>query len=537
MALRYFLALCVFTCALFSLSAQSEVDDFFKKDQIHNIRIQIDAHDWNDALDSLKFYGDEYTRASVSINGKTIDGAGVRFRGNSSYQSMGKKNSLNIKLNFSDKESNYNGLKKIKLSNIFNDPSFVRETFGYNLAAKYMIAPRANYARVYVNGQFYGLFANLESVDKDFLKRHFGESKGAFIKASPDLEAHRPANCLKDIFSNLEYEEKGDRCYELNYEFKSDSALAPLMELTRVLKTATTPEEIEAVLDVDQTLWMHAYNNVLVNLSSYSGRYAHNYYLYQKKNGQFVPIIWDLNMLFGSFKAVDGGPSLHKPQLQRIDPFLHSNNSERPLIKALMKHKEFRQRYIHYVRTFLYDEFKSGNYLSEIKETQRKISNDVMRDKNAFYNYSKFKQSLQTKYKDAEDINSIYGIEDFMEGRVEFLKKERGILKLAPEIENLTTIPEERFSKMFLVKVKASRKARKVSLAYRFDDSEPYKIATLYDNGRHDDGGKKDGIFAAKIKQEGLTMQYYFIAENDGATSVIPSAYHSDPLTIEFDNE
>ena len=40
------------------------------------------------------------------------------------------------------------------------------------------------------------------------------------------------------------------------------------------------PPVAEKVLDVDRALWMLAFNNVLVNLDSYSGAFRQNYYLY-----------------------------------------------------------------------------------------------------------------------------------------------------------------------------------------------------------------------------------------------------------------
>jgi len=48
------------------------------------------------------------------------------------------------------------------------------------------------------------------------------------------------------------------------------------------------PGNIETVLNVDRTLWMHAFNYVLINFDSYIG-YAQNYYIYEDINGRFNP--------------------------------------------------------------------------------------------------------------------------------------------------------------------------------------------------------------------------------------------------------
>jgi len=45
---------------------------------------------------------------------------------------------------------------------------------------------------------------------------------------------------------------------------------------------------IDQILDVDRALWMLAFNNVLVNLDSYIGGFAQNYYLYRDDYGRFA---------------------------------------------------------------------------------------------------------------------------------------------------------------------------------------------------------------------------------------------------------
>ena len=81
-----------------------------------------------------------------------------------------------------------------------------------------------------------------------------------------------------------------------------------LQELTKVLNT--DPGKIDRILDVDNALWMLALNNVMVNLSSYSGNHSINYYLYKDGNGRFQVVPWDLNLAFGSYKNTGSGSDL-----------------------------------------------------------------------------------------------------------------------------------------------------------------------------------------------------------------------------------
>jgi spore coat protein CotH len=38
-------------------------------------------------------------------------------------------------------------------------------------------------------------------------------------------------------------------------------------------------------------LWMLAFNNVFVNLDSYTGGFSQNYYLYKDENRRFNPVV------------------------------------------------------------------------------------------------------------------------------------------------------------------------------------------------------------------------------------------------------
>ena len=100
-------------------------------------------------------------------------------------------------------------------------------------------------------------------------------------------------------------------------------------------------DSVNKVLNVDRTLWMHALNYTLINFDSYIG-YAQNYYLYKDKTGQFNPLLWDLNMSFGSFSLTDASSIYFSGfdilEAQNMDPLLHHTQisvSPRPLLRNL----------------------------------------------------------------------------------------------------------------------------------------------------------------------------------------------------------
>src|SRR5678815_4800594 len=93
-------------------------------------------------------------------------------------------------------------------------------------------------------------------------------------------------------------------------------------------------------MDMDRVIWMLAFNNVLVNLDSYSGVFCQNHYLYKDSYGYFNPIIWDLNMCFGGFPFAGSGATSFNLLLitgeQQMSPLLHAGDTYWPLINAVL---------------------------------------------------------------------------------------------------------------------------------------------------------------------------------------------------------
>ena len=72
-----------------------------------------------------------------------------------------------------------------------------------DVAREYLPAPKANFVRVVVNGESWGLYVNTEQFNKDFIKEWYGTTKGARWKVpgSPGGEFAKTAGtrrrCLR----------------------------------------------------------------------------------------------------------------------------------------------------------------------------------------------------------------------------------------------------------------------------------------------------------------------------------------------------
>ena len=161
--------------------------DFYDITKIQEIKIYFTQSNWNSLLvTAAASTAEPYTICQkVVINGTTFDSVGVKYKGNSSFNATRVKNPWHIELD-NVKSQNYQGYKDIKLSNIFSDPSCVREALSYELMQPYTNLPRANYAKVWVNDVLIGLYTNTEAITKSFCKKKFPSSDGnIFVKCTP----------------------------------------------------------------------------------------------------------------------------------------------------------------------------------------------------------------------------------------------------------------------------------------------------------------------------------------------------------------
>lgn len=506
----------------------------FDKKTIGEIRLTLPAKNWADALDSMRLYGEGMMVGTALVDGQKYEGVGVRFRGNKSYQVGIKRNPFHIKLNYSNAEQNHQGYSSLKLSAAKADPSMVREVLFHEIAAKYMPSPQTAYTKLFINDEYAGIFINLESVDGQFLENHFGSRNNPFFKAGVDYKPEPAANgCKQNIFGSLEYEENVD-CYRENFTLESDRGWADLQEFTRILNNE--PAKIERVLDVDRALWMLALNNVMVNLSSYSGQYSVNYYLYKDNNGRFQPVHWDLNLSFGSFKNTGNGSDLDLRNLQRLDPLLHSDNPYKPLISQLLKDPLYKKIYLAHLRQVNDENFAGGAYEKRARELQAMIAVPFNDDKNKLYSIDDFQKSLN------ETIgrkSKIPGIVELMSRRSRFLKTHPELTALPSAISDVSVQGRGKFENQrintFRIVANADRFPKKLLIYYRFTADQPYTPMVMTEETSGDlPSGMKTFSANIEAKTDDAVLDYYIMAENAGTVSFSPLNYFSKPYKIKL---
>lgn len=517
---------------LFSLSlclvgtASLHAQDFYDRSAIQTIEVFFGFSNWDAQLDQLASTTEDYLLAdSVRINGVTFDSVGVKYKGNSSYNANNNKNPLHIELDYTHGSYDYQGYTDIKLQNGYQDPSMIREVLSYAILEQYMDCPKANFANVYINGSLRGLYSNAESINDKFNGDHYYTSDGSFFKCNPIGGAGPGGGGNPD----LNWIDADSSSYANGYELKSDYGWNDLVALIDTLNNHFT--EIDANLDVDRAIWMLAFNNVLVNLDSYSGAFRQNYYLYKDLNDRFVPTVWDLNMSFAGFP---GGPSQGQSYTATtLDPMSNSASANHPLIVKLLGDPMYKRMYMAHIRTIVEENFASTAYLTTANALRSTIDAAVQADPYKFYTYTQYQNSLTTAVSGGgPGGSSIPGIQALMSARNTFFQSNANYTYVAPTITNVQpSTASPAYGSTVTITATCSGETS-VYLGTRPEHPLRFTRVQMYDDGAHGDGGAGDHVYGASVVLNSVTLEYYVYAENAQAGIFSPQRAEHEYYTL-----
>lgn len=495
------------------LSAQN----FYDQSTIQKIEIQFTQPNWDYQMDTAKAGAEGYIMAAaVSINGVLFDSVGVKYKGNSSYNPTYTKNPLHIELD-SYKNQSYLGVKDIKLGNNFADPSMIREVLGYDLLKNYMHCPQANFAKVYINGAYHGVYSNAESINKQFYSNHYYSSGGTAIKCNPIV------NPSANTKSNLKYFTTGDSSNYFNfYELKSDYGWNRLRALA---DTVTNHQSrFDENVDVDRVIWMLAFNNVNVNLDSYSGAFCQNYYLYKDKTDHYNPTIWDLNMCFGGFPYLGVSNTslaqLSIANMQQLPINIHASDVYWPMINIINSNPQYKRMLVAHMRTMINECVANNSYITKAQQFQALIDTSVQSDTYKFYSYTQFQNGLTGNV--SVGSYSVPGISNLMSARLSYLQGTADFGYTPPTITAVAVSSASPALGSTVTITANVINTNTVYLGYRDDVTKKFTRVLMYDDGAHNDGAGGDNVYGTNLTVATTQMQYYIYAENTNAGMFSP---------------
>ncbi len=245
--------------------------------QIKEFFITCDPEDFEYIYEN--YHEDIYVPISLSYEGIVWNDAFVRIRGDGSRQLP--KKSLKVKFNSAPF---LNGRDRLNFNAEYEDGSYIRSYLSSHIFS--MIGQtcfEAEHVRLYLNGDFLGLYLMVENMDQYFLASNGYDHQGNLYKAASE------GACMS-IYDDIEnyWEEKTGSGNKLD--------LTQFIDEINQVSIADYQNFCGEKMDYDQVVNLIACNLIISNTSTY----YHNYYLYHDVNesGLWEMMPWDLDKTF-----------------------------------------------------------------------------------------------------------------------------------------------------------------------------------------------------------------------------------------------
>jgi CotH kinase protein len=195
-----------------------------------------------------------WVEGALVYDGERYEPVGVRTKGENSWQSIDEKPSLKVKLDWSkDGPGELLGLTDLTLQNMDNDYTMMHERVAYRLYRAFGVpAPRATHAWVTINGDDYGLYTHLETVDKRMIGRWFEDDDGPLFE-----------------HWDVDYYDQYISMFELEYGEDDRTALQGVADAMENGNPTTAIAEADPYLDWDAFLAYWAVSAVVGQFDSY----------------------------------------------------------------------------------------------------------------------------------------------------------------------------------------------------------------------------------------------------------------------------
>ena len=268
---------------------------FFDDTVLHDVKLWINSRDW----ETLKtnFLSNTYYPADLQWNTETVRNVGIRSRGNGSRS--GFKPGLRVDIDRYASTQKFLGLKSFVLRNNTQDPSQMHEWLSMLFFRRMGLpASREAYARLWVNNQFAGLYTIVESVDKSFLARQYGEDSGYLFDYDYPVDA-----------APYYFEDRGrDAASYVPLPFKPEThennsrpeVIANMVQAINASSGATFRGAVVEFVDLGQFIRHVAAEVFLAEQDGIIGEWGmNNFFMYRPElSNQFRLIVWDKSQAF-----------------------------------------------------------------------------------------------------------------------------------------------------------------------------------------------------------------------------------------------
>ena len=451
----------------------------------------------------------EYPATMVFEKGQqkdTLVNVGFRLRGNTSRYSQ--KKSFKISINAFEPGRGYAGLDKFDLNGEHNDPSVVRAKIAWDLFQSAGIpASRAVHTQLFINGQYRGLYINVEHIDEHFVKPRYGNNDGSLYKClwPADLTYHGADPNL------YKFTEGSRRTYELHITDGADdyTDLARFITVLHATPDNAFADSIQQVFNVNSLLRVLAVDIATGSWDNY-WFLKNNFYLYHNTaTGLFEYIPYDYDNTFGIWW--DGILSGVDWSTRSLYAWGHPAE-QRPLTRRILAVPEFRARLTFYLHRLLTMAYNESLLFPRIDSLHTFITPAAEADSFRTLDYGFTVAQFHNSYTQALGAHITSGLKPFITARRSSALAQLDATNVPPILSGLTHSPavlNPGSPVTIRLLVEDEDLPQSVTLHATAGDSS-FTIS-LVDDGAVGDGPSEDGVYGAVLRElpPGVTVHYY----------------------------
>jgi spore coat protein CotH len=281
-------------------AAAQSMDEFFDDSIVRDLRLTINSRDWTALKEN--FRENIYYPCALEWEGTTVRNVGIRSRGLGSRSNV--KPGLRVDLDRYAVDQTFAGMKSFVLDNLVQDKSMLKERLTMAVFRRLGLpAPREAHARLFINNQYVGLYAVVETIDKGFLARSFGQDSEGRVENDGYLFEY-------DYVRDYRFEYLGSNLDEYKiFDPKTNENKAaaqiwgPIEDMIQVMNeapNATFARDMEPFLDLGLFARHIAIESFLAEddgILGYAG--LNNFYLYRFENSTRTQFLaWDKDNTF-----------------------------------------------------------------------------------------------------------------------------------------------------------------------------------------------------------------------------------------------
>lgn len=307
-------------------------DEFYQRDAVQSVYLQVAEEDLARMRAALPKR--ITVRGSFRWRNISIENVGIRFKGNSSSAPrQSHKRSYLVRFDEYDEGQRFLGLHRASFDNGIQFGSLFSEPIITEILQEERIPThRCNYAKLFLNGEYQGVYGNVERIDESFIARRLSDPNGLLFK----VDEGGPA-------ADLQYLGDDPAAYDRTFEPETKATKKRMAELVKFiksinqLKASESANGLDALLETDDFLRITAVMLFSGAFDQLTGWQPHNYYLYRDgKRNRWRYLPWDLDVgfcevAFGQIRVIDDwnaawpiGGHVPNPLLERItaDPVM-----------------------------------------------------------------------------------------------------------------------------------------------------------------------------------------------------------------------